>query len=49
MRRVLSLFGLIGLGVLVGFAVRAIWPRPEPVPVYEPPVADVVSEERRTA
>ena len=47
MRRALALFGLIGLGVLLGFAVRAVWPRADEVPVYTPPRPDLVSEERR--
>jgi hypothetical protein len=39
MRRALALVGLIGLGVLIGFMVRLVWPRragavPE---VYQPP------------
>ncbi len=49
MRRALALFGLIGLGVLLGFAIRAVWPRPDEAPVYTPPRADLVSEERRSA
>lgn len=41
MRRALGLMGLIGLGVLIGFLVRLVWPRrngtmPE---VYNPPGA----------
>jgi len=28
MRRVLGLIGLVVVGVLVGFLVRLIWPRP---------------------
>lgn len=27
MRRVLAVLGLIGLGVLLGFLVRLVWPR----------------------
>ncbi len=27
MRRVLALLGIIGLGVLLGFVVRLVWPR----------------------
>lgn len=27
MRRVLAVVGLIGLGVLLGFLVRLVWPR----------------------
>jgi hypothetical protein len=27
MRRALALIGLIGLGVLIGFMVRLVWPR----------------------
>jgi len=49
MRRALALFGLIGLGVLLGFAIRAVWPRPDEAPVYTPPRTDLVSEERRSA
>jgi hypothetical protein len=49
MRRALALVGLITLGVLLGFVVRALWPRTNVDPVYEPPVADVVSEGRRSA
>ena len=39
MRRVLALIGLIGLGVLIGFLVRLVWPhRNGTVPeVYDPP------------
>lgn len=42
MRRALGLMGLIGLGVLIGFLVRLVWPRrtgtmPE---VYNPPGAN---------
>jgi hypothetical protein len=40
MRRGLWLLGLIGLGVLVGFLIRLLLPRPEEVPVYAAPVAD---------
>jgi hypothetical protein len=41
MRRALALIGLIGLGVLIGFMIRLVWPRrtgtiPE---VYDPPGA----------
>ena len=41
MRRALALIGLIGLGVLIGFLIRLVWPRrngsmPE---VYNPPAA----------
>jgi hypothetical protein len=35
---------LIGLGVLLGFLVRLIWPREETVPVYVPPVTDSDSD-----
>lgn len=39
MRRALALVGLIGLGVLIGFLVRLVWPRRTgTVPVvYDPP------------
>ena len=39
MRRALGLLGLIGLGVLLGFLVRLVWPRASrAVPVvYDPP------------
>jgi hypothetical protein len=39
MRRALALIGLIGLGVLIGFLVRLVWPhRKGSVPeVYDPP------------
>jgi hypothetical protein len=39
MRRALALIGLIGLGVLLGFLIRLVWPRPSRhVPdVYDPP------------
>jgi hypothetical protein len=39
MRRALALIGLIGLGVLLGFLVRLVWPRASrAVPVvYDPP------------
>lgn len=39
MRRALALIGLIGLGVLIGFLVRLVWPhRKGSVPeVYSPP------------
>lgn len=30
MRRALGLLGLIGLGVLLGFLVRLLWPRGTP-------------------
>jgi hypothetical protein len=46
MRRVLGVVGLIGLGVLLGFVVRLIWPREDAVPVYVPPATDPVSGER---
>jgi hypothetical protein len=49
MRRVLGLMALIGLGVLLGFLVRLIWPREDVVPVYVPPAADPVSAERTAA
>ncbi|MEI6363174.1 MAG: hypothetical protein WCP95_13675 [Actinomycetes bacterium] len=49
MRRVVGLVALIGLGVLVGFLVRLIWPREEAVPVYVPPAADPISGERTAA
>jgi hypothetical protein len=49
MRRVLGLAGLIGLGVLLGFVVRLLWPREEAVPVYVPPVTESVSEESTAA
>jgi ABC-type transporter Mla subunit MlaD len=41
MRRALVLIGIIGLGVLVGFLVRLVWPhRRGSVPeVYAPPSA----------
>jgi hypothetical protein len=41
MRRVLALVGLIGLGVLIGFMIRLVWPRRNgAVPaVYDPPGA----------
>lgn len=41
MRRALALIGLIGLGVLIGFLVRLMWPRRNSgVPaVYDPPIA----------
>jgi hypothetical protein len=39
MRRALALIGLIGLGVLLGFLIRLVWPRASrEVPVvYDPP------------
>jgi hypothetical protein len=49
MRRVLGVVGLIGLGVLLGFVVRLIWPREDVPPVYVPPVTDQVSAERTAA
>jgi hypothetical protein len=53
MRRALALIGLIGLGVLLGFLIRLVWPRPNrQVPaVYDPPgsvPAASPSEVRRT-
>ena len=41
MRRALALIGLIGLGVLIGFLVRLVWPRRNSaVPqVYDPPAS----------
>ena len=41
MRRLLGVLALIGVGVLVGFLIRLIWPREDPRPVYVPPVTDV--------
>lgn len=54
MRRALWWLTLIGVGVLLGFLVRLIFPRTSRAPVYDAPVADsvepaLVSEERRTA
>jgi hypothetical protein len=40
MRRVAGMVALIGLGVLLGFLVRLVWPREETVPVYVPPVTE---------
>jgi hypothetical protein len=40
MRRGLWVVGLIGTGVLLGFVIRLLWPRPDLAAVYEPPVAD---------
>jgi hypothetical protein len=39
MRRALALIRLIGLGVLIGFMVRLVWPRRKGSlpPVYDPP------------
>lgn len=45
MRRVLGLLGLIGVGVVIGFLVRLIWPRPGRPPLSGYPL----SEGRRTA
>ena len=36
MRRVLGVVGLLALGLLLGFAVRLVWPRGAD-PVYVPP------------
>ena len=50
MRRLLGLAALIGLGVLVGFVVRLIWPRNGAIDdaVYPGPQPSDVSAERRT-
>jgi hypothetical protein len=45
MRRALALIGLIGLGVLLGFLIRLVWPRRNRLALdtYSP-----ASEARRT-
>ena len=53
MRRALALIGLIGLGVLLGFAFRLVWPRRDRLSLdaYSAPVgpatwpADPVTED----
>ena len=40
MRRLVGVLALIGVGVLVGFLIRLIWPREDPRPVYVPPIPD---------
>ncbi len=49
MRRLLALLGLIGLGVLLGFVVRLVWPRPSSVDDEVYPGPQEASEARRTA
>ena len=41
MRRLLGVLALLGVGVLMGFLIRLVWPREESRPVYVPPVGDV--------
>ena len=38
MRRLIGLTTLIALGVLLGFVVRLLWPRPEADPIYPLPI-----------
>jgi hypothetical protein len=40
MRRVVGMLALIGLGVLLGFVVRLLWPREDTTAVYRPPLTD---------
>jgi hypothetical protein len=44
MRRALGWLMLLGLGVLLGFLVRLVFPRTKQAPVYVAPVADPVDE-----
>ncbi len=49
MRRLLALLGLIGLGVLLGFVVRLIWPRSSSIDAEVYPGPLEASEARRSA